>query len=48
MMTSKDQENTYGLSADRKELLTITHKLIEVDSHTCLKTLLQKNRRKNF
>jgi hypothetical protein len=48
MTTSKDQEMTSGLSADRKELLTITHKLIEADSQTCLKTLLQKNRGKTF
>ena len=37
---------TFGLSIDRKELLTITHKLIEADSQTCLKTLLQKNKGK--
>jgi hypothetical protein len=48
MTTSKGQEKTSGLSTDRKELLTITHKLIEADSHTCLKTLLQKNRGKIF
>jgi len=47
-MTSKDQEMTYGLSMDRKELLTITHKRIESDSQTCLKTILQKNKGKTF
>jgi hypothetical protein len=47
-MTSKGQENTSGLSADHKELLTITHKLIEADSHTCLKTLLQKTKERTF
>jgi hypothetical protein len=31
-MTSKDQEMIFGLSTNRKELLTITHKLIEADS----------------
>jgi hypothetical protein len=39
-MTSKDQEKTSGLSVDRKESLTIIHKLIEAHSHACLKTLL--------
>jgi hypothetical protein len=48
MMTGKDQENTSSLSTDHKELLTITHKLIEADSHSCLKILLQKNIGKNF
>jgi len=48
MTTSKDQEMTYGLSSDRKELLTITHKLIGTDSQTCLKSLLQKKRGKTF
>jgi hypothetical protein len=43
MTTSKDQEMTSGLSTDHKELLTITRKLIETNSQTCLKTLLQKN-----
>jgi hypothetical protein len=48
MSTSKDQEMNSDLSEDRKELLTITHKLIEVESQTCLKILLQKNRGKNL
>jgi hypothetical protein len=43
-MTSKDQEKISSLREDHKELLTITHKLIEADSHSCLKTLLQKIR----
>jgi hypothetical protein len=48
MTTSKYQEMNSGLSTDRKELLIITHMLIEADSHTCLKTLLLKNRGKCF
>jgi hypothetical protein len=46
MMTSKDQEMDSCLITDHKELLTITNKMIEVDSQTCLKTLLRKNRGK--
>jgi hypothetical protein len=48
MMTSKDQEKTFFLSTDRKYLLTTTHKMIKADSHTCLKTLLQKTKEKTF
>jgi hypothetical protein len=48
MTTSKDQDMNYGLRTYCKELLTITHKLIEADSQTCLKTLLHKNRGKTY
>jgi hypothetical protein len=46
IMTSKDQEMASGLSADHEEWLTTTQKMIEEDSQTCLKTLLQKSRGK--
>jgi hypothetical protein len=48
MMKSKDQQMTSCLGVDRKELLTITHKLFEANSQTCLKTLFLKNKGKFF
>jgi hypothetical protein len=40
--TRQDQEITSGPITDRMESLTIPNRQIQVDSPTCLKTLLKK------